>query len=378
VARDALKMSTDVLDWAAREAGESLPSLAESIAKRTSERERILQGELTVSQAKNVAARAGIPFGFLFLAEPPNLQRASIPDLRQRQSPNPLSKDFFEVLEDAENKQEWFIEHLRSLGDAEPLKVVGQFSYESRPKPQVVADSMRQALGLSSEDRRSAPTADSYFGLISKRAERAGILVMKSGIVKSNTRRALSPDEFQGFALADRIAPLVFVNGRDYEVAAVFTLVHELAHIWLGESGVTDTPQSRTRGLERLCNEIAAEFLVPRSEFLNVWSGPESVEALATHFRVSRWVIAIRALELGKIEQEECDALLKRRFPRKSSSGGDAFRTIPVRNSKRLTRELIASTLSGRTLIRHAAALLNIRADTVVALSRRGAILHAE
>jgi Zn-dependent peptidase ImmA (M78 family) len=201
---------------------------------------------------------------------------------------------------------------------------------------------------------------------------------MKSGIVKSNTHRALSPNEFQGFAIADRTTPVVFVNGRDYEVSAVFTLAHELAHIWLGETGVTDTPQSGVRGLERLCNTVAADLLVPRDEFLGMWRGLDAVEALASHFRVSRWVIAIRALELDKITQDQCDTVLQRRYPRRQTSGGNSFRTIPIRNSRRLTRELVASAMAGRTLIRHAAALLNVRADTVIALAQHRDAFDAE
>ena len=129
--------------------------------------------------------------------------------------------------------------------------------------------------------------------------------------------------------------------------------------------------------LQKLAN-FRALVLVPKTEFLKLWTDPSAVEKLSGHFKVSRWVIAIRALELGKITQKECDALLSRRYPRKKSDGGNPFRTIPVRNSKRLTRELIASAMSGRTLIRDAAALLNIRADTVTALARHGISLDAE
>ena len=195
-------MSVDVLGWAAREVGESLPSLAEAVTKRKSAQERILRGELTIAQAKKIAALTGVPFGFLFLSQPPTLARTTIPDLRQRPNPDPLSADFFDVLEDVENKQDWFLDHLRTTGESEPLDIVGRFEYSRRPAAQTVADHMRETLRLTPQDRRSAPKVEDYFTLLSKRAEAVGVLVMKSGIVKSNTHRALSPNEFQGVRIA--------------------------------------------------------------------------------------------------------------------------------------------------------------------------------
>lgn len=244
---DALTLSPDVLKWAADQAGKSFEALVQIIAKRDRDRTRVLEGRLTSPQAEKVAKLTGVPFGLLFLKEPPQLERPSIPDLRQTPDPSPLSRNFAEVLEDALRKQQWYIDHLREVG-AQPIPFVGKFADVGRPKTEDIAGDIKATLGLSSAVRTAARTADDYFTSIAVKAEAVGVLVMKSGIVKSNTKRPLSVKEFRGFALADPLAPLVFINGRDALVASVFTLVHELAHIWARAKRSLRPQQPRPKG----------------------------------------------------------------------------------------------------------------------------------
>ena len=367
----ALTLSPDVLKWAANQAGESLESLAQVVVKRERDRAAILVGRLTSPQAEKVAKLTGVPFGLLFLKKPPVIERPTIPDLRQTTEPAPLSRDFREVFEDTLRKQQWYLDRLRELG-ARPLGFVGKFAAHERAKSEDIASDIVSVLGLSPALRIAAKSTDEYFSLIAGKAEAAGVLVMKSGIVKSNTRRALSVKEFRGFAIVDPLAPLVFINGRDALVATVFTLVHELAHIWLGQSGISDLGTPALRGIERTCNRVAAEVLVPRAEFTREWSVSPMVDRIAKHFRVSRLVIARRALDLGRIDQAGYDALASATVAQpRTSGGGSAYRTIPTRNSKRLTSALVKSALAGETLLREAASLLSVRPETVMELGRR-------
>lgn len=368
---EALTLSPDVLRWAAGQAGESLESLTQAVVKRDRDRARMLEGKLTSPQAEKVAKLTGVPFGLLFLERPPEIKKPTIPDLRQTVDPAPLSNDFDDVLEDALRKQHWYVDHMRELG-AQPLKFVGKFGNQQRPSTDDVANDLVAELRFTPALRAVAKSTDEYFTLMAERAEAAGVLVMKSGIVRSNTKRPLSVREFRGFAIVDPLAPLVFINGRDAQVASVFTLVHELAHIWIGQSGVSDLGSAALKGVEQTCNRVAADVLVSRSDFLREWASSPDIERLARLFRVSRLVIARRALDLGKIDQTSYDALARAiRVPPRKSSGGSPYRTIPARNSKRFTTALVRSALTGETLLREAASLLNVRTQTVMELGRR-------
>lgn len=373
---EAITLSREVLDWAAEKAGGTLHSFAQDIAKRETDRDRIIGGRLTIPQAEKLAKKARIPFGYLFLSEPPEVQRPQIPDLRQVQDATPLSDDFYETLEDVLAKQQWFVEFLTEAGAAE-LPFVGRFSAGAIGNVEDIASDMRRELGISDEDRRKSPDAAAYFSAISAKAEARGVLVFKTSYVKANTHRPLSEREFRGFAIAHKVVPVVFVNGRDAQVAAVFTLMHELAHIWLGITGVSDViPNRLGNPVERLCNRVAADMLVPMDAFLARWTGPQDLERLAKYFRVSKLVIARRALDSKLVDQAFYDEVANTSQRVKSNGKPTALVTIPIRNSKKFTRTIVASAMSGQTLLRDAASLLNVKPDTVVALARAGHVEH--
>ena len=255
-------------------------------------------------QASRWADVTHVPFAYLFLSKPPE-GAPSIPDLRTiaGSASQAESADFIDALTSVEFKMDWYRDYRVSRG-AEKLPFVGRFLTRSQPTPDVVAKDMRQVLRLSADDRRTARNWDEYLRLLVTRAEEAGIWVMRSGVVGNNTHRPLSVDVFRGFAISDPVVPLVFINVRDARAAQIFTLAHELAHLWIGETGISDPfaenlAPAASGGVEALCNATAAELLVPRDEFEREWRPRdelvENASRLSTHFRVSRIVIAIRA-----------------------------------------------------------------------------------
>ncbi len=156
---------------------------------------------------------------------------------------------------------------------------------------------MAQAIGLDLADRPQSPNWSEALRRFISHVEQVGILVMVSGVVGSITHRALKVEEFRGFTLADPLAPLIFINGKNSKAAQTFTLAHGLVHLWLGESGVSDT-QAATQPderIERWCNAVAAELLVPLKKLRPVYD-PENelydeLQRLAGRFKVSTLVI---------------------------------------------------------------------------------------
>lgn len=203
--------------------------------------------------------------------------------------------------------------------------------------------------------------------------EAAGVMIMVSGVVGSNSHRKLDPEEFRGFALADTLAPLIFINGADTKAAQMFTLAHELAHIWLGASGISDAqavvfPDEQ---IERWCNAVAAEVLAPLEEVRSVHDPDaelqEEMQRLARRFKVSTLVALRRLFDAGAIDRqtfwssyhEELDRL--RRIDAGGAGGGNFYNTLGARVGKRFARALVGSTLEGQTLFQDAFRMLGIR-----------------
>ena len=229
---------------------------------------------------------------------------------------------------------------------------------------------MRHLLKFDIEERSQMPTwTDALRGFIGQ-ADALGILVMCSGVVLNNNYRRLDPEEFRGLALADELAPLVFVNGADTKAAQMFTLAHELAHIWLGQSAVSDVQalQLSEHEVEQWCNRVAAEFLVPlvvvSEEYRKGAELRGELDRLAKRFKVSTLVILRRIHDTGVMSKEEFWHAYKNELKRLLSitkgNGGDFYLTQAARVSKRFARALVISTLEGQTLHRDAFRMLGL------------------
>jgi len=361
--------SVPVLRWAAARARLSDEKLSQKFSKWAA----WLSGDAqpTLRQLEDFARLTHTAIGYFFLPEPPALD-LPVPDFRTvgDEALAQPSTELLDVIYLCQQRQDWYREYARLHG-LPALAFIGSARVDESPVS--VAVRMREVLKLSTEERRAlAGWGDALRQWIAK-AEDAGALVMASSIVGSNSHRKLDVEEFRGFALADNLAPVVFLNGADSKAAQMFTLAHELAHLWAGASGVSDVQVGRVpeQGIERWCNQVAAELLVPMDAFRAQYRPdepvPVAIQRLAREFKVSTLVALRRLFDAGYVNQNALwrhyrdEQQRLRQLERRESGGGDFYRTLGARTSKRFARAIVSSALEGRASFTEAFRMLGIR-----------------
>ncbi|TAK24844.1 MAG: ImmA/IrrE family metallo-endopeptidase [Chloroflexota bacterium] len=323
----------------------------------------------TLKQVEAFAKVTHTPVGYLFLPAPP-VERVPIPDLRTRKN-RPIdtpSPDLLDTLYQCQQRQSWYREFAQWVGEA-PRDFVGSVL----PSDDVTrtATQMRSVLQLDLEARRQCSTWTEALRKLIEQADSVGVLVMVNGVVGNDNHRKLDPDEFRGFALADTLAPLVFVNGADTKAAQMFTLVHELVHVWIGETALSnlDMATDSTNEIERFCDRVAAELLVPLAviadEFDTRFALQAEVDRLARRFKVSTLVILRRLFDATKLSRDAYWAAygseLKRLGAKSNDGGGNFYLTLGARAGKRFARAVVVSALEGRSSFTEAFRLLGFR-----------------
>jgi len=323
----------------------------------------------TLKQLESLARAVHAPVGYFFLSEPLD-EPIPIPDFRtvgsvslRRPSPDLLDTVYL-----CQQRQDWYRGFARMEGE-DRLAFVGSARVVS--DVETVAADIRAALRFDLEERRALPSWTDALRRFIDQADALGILVMVSGVVRNNTHRKLDPGEFRGFALVDDLAPLVFVNGADTKAAQMFTLAHELAHLWLGESALSDaSPDSLPpQAVEAWCNRVAAELLVPlavlREDYRRGEDLTDALTRLARRFKVSTLVILRRIHDAGGLTREQfrqaydTESERLRAIPG-GGGGGDFYRTQTARVGKRFARAIVASTLEGGTSFTESLRLLGV------------------
>ncbi len=360
-------VTPNLLRWARERAGYSIDALTRRFPKI----EAWERGEVqpTFRQLEAFGKATHTPIGFLFLPEPP-VESVPIPDFRTIANvhvdhPSP---DLLDTLYLCQQRQDWYRDFAQSTHEP-----VLEFVGSARLGDNVVetAARMRHALGLDLEERGQLTTWADALRRFIEQADAIGVLVMVSGVVGSNNRRGLDPQEFRGFALSDPLAPLVFVNGADTKAAQMFTLAHELAHIWLGQSGVSDAEARIVpdREVERWCNRVAAELLVPLETLRDELDPRADLETelkrLARRFKVSTLVVLRRLHDAGWLSRDKLWAAYEVELTNlralSRESGGSFYSTLGARVSKRFARALVVSTLEGHTAFTETFRMLGLK-----------------
>ena len=368
-----ITLQPDVLRWA-RERAKLQP---EELAKKmgVKQPERVLKweddGVISVAQVDKLAKCTYTPLGYLYSKEPPD-DRLPIADFRTREGTPPPSPDLLDTVYLMQRRQAWMREELIEEGD-EPLEFVGAYGLDSQPRN--VAIAMREALQLPDGWAQAEGTKNDALRRLRNRLDAAGVLVCFNGVVGNNTRRKLDPKEFQGFAIADDYAPLIFVNNADFKAAQIFTLAHELAHLFIAKTGVStlEALQPSPDDTEKFCDEAAAEFLVPAEELRAFWSrcGTNNpFRAIATKFKVSSIVAARRALDLKLISKEVFFNFYKANAKEwdgnqpREDDGGNFWNTQKWRIGPRFATAIVRAVKEERMLYREAYNLTGLWGDT--------------
>lgn len=333
----------------------------------------------TLRQAQVLAHKMYIPLGYLYLSAPP-VEKLPLPDFRKVSgSPKPPSPAFIDVLYDALRKQDWYREY-QKLEGAEPATFVGKFSLND--SIEAIASDIRDTIGVNESMRRRARNWENFLADFIHCTEAKGILVLRQGIVGNNTFRKLDIQEFRGFAISDNIAPLVFINDQDVRVAKIFTLAHELAHLWIGKSGISNLDFSKRSteqesNIDRFCDQIAAETLTPADDFKGYWgfqpSIEENIDYLVRRYRVSRFVVLRRAYDLDLITLSDYRTYYQafweyKKVPKMKQDGG-FYQLFLCRNSNAFTLALLGSAIEGKVSYIDAARLLNVKMKSLMGIS---------
>lgn len=360
-------ISNHMLNWAMDRAGVTIEDFPRSFPPV----QKWLDGECkpTVKQLEAFSRKVFLPYGFLLLPDPPD-EKLPIPYFRgdSRLTEN-VSVNVYDTILTIQNRQDWLRSYLIDNGHEE-LPFVGKFD-ESSGVSEIV-DDIRNELGLNPNWAEEFPSWEKALSHLVELIEDIGIITSFNGVVGNNTYRKIALEECRGFVIVDKYAPFLFVNNSDYKSAQMFTIVHELAHIWTGKSAGFDfrKMQPADDPIEQLCDKVAAEFLVPEAEFIAEWRKNKNIKSVARKFKVSQIVIARRALDTGQWSKrdffafyddyQQTEVIKKNR----TSAGGDFYATARKKVSITFASHIHNAVKSGKLMYRDAYRLTSLKGDT--------------
>lgn len=394
-----------ILIWARESAGlevdEAVARLGLTSTEKLSGAEKLARLESgeqkpTRSQLSKIAATYRRPLLTFYLPEPPARGDRGEDFRRAPTSVSPRENALLDtLLRDIRARQEMVRELVQEDDEFTTSPLVGAFRMENGVE--AVARGITTALDFeNTAAKRAKLDTDSLFKLLRAKADGAGFFVLLVGDLGSH-HSALSADVFRGFAIADPVAPFIVINDQDARAARSFTLIHELAHVAIGQSGVSgmpdrETPHDNHALIERFCNDVAGEFLLPdaqlgaKPEPLNsgdVGATHEVIAQIATRWCVSEPMVAYRLNRKGWIGSSVYDQLVanftarwrdqkqKTRDANKEDEGGPSYYVVRQSKLGNALLEVVRRTLRDHTLTHtKAAKVLGVKPSSVEPLLR--------
>ena len=331
----------------------------------------------TFNKIREVSRATGIPLGYFLLKIPPN-EDLTFVNYRTIDSVNlqKPSRNLITTMHDMELVQEWMHNYMHSNNLAKN-SYVGSLENANYSD---MANIIRMRLDLPSNWFSKVKTNEESFKFLRNLISNIGIVVMMSGIVRNNTTKTLSIDEFRAFALIDEYAPLIFINNNDSVNGKLFSLIHEFVHIGLGKNSLYNDRYSdslKVNKEEVICNAIAAEILVPQDSFIKKWDliskkitdKEEIINILAGTFKCGATVIARKALDNKYIDYSVYSSIANKavqtyKKSKRKSDGGNFYNTLSSRIDSHFINYLIGSVEQGDTLYSEAYRLTNTNRQT--------------
>ncbi len=363
-----VKISPETLLWATERSGLKADSLFEIYPKALDWIRE--ESEPTVKQLESFAKKIHIPFGFLFLNKPPE-ERLPITFYRSNgkvvQTPPLVVKD---LVNQIKSKQEWLRDFLVE-NNYDELDFIGSLKNFNNINYVNAADIIRAALELS-ETWYHETKKDKSFRYWIDKIEKNRIFIISTGYVGHN-RRNVDVEICKGFTLVDTICPFIYINTNNLGGGRIFTLIHELVHIFVGNSiGISYDPiHPASQPLEKFCDAVASEILVPTSFFIVSWNSntdsfSEKISRLASQYHVSKLVIAKKALDSNFIQQSDFWKFYNyyTNIPFKKTSGGQFWNSKPYEVSRKFYSFVDIALKQGKILPSNAYKLTNMKANT--------------
>lgn len=363
-----VKISPKTLVWATERSGLNVDSLFEIYPKALDWIRE--ESEPTVKQLESFAKKIHVPFGFLFLNTPPE-EKIPVTFYRSNgevvKNPPLVVKD---LVNQIKAKQEWLKDFLIE-SNYDELAFIGSLKNYEKFDSIEAGKLIRSALKIN-ETWYEETKKDKSFRYWIDKIEKNRIFIISTGFVSHN-KRTVDVEICKGFTLVDNFCPFIYINTNNLGGGRIFTLIHELVHVFVGNSiGIGYNPiHPSSQPLEKFCDKVASEILVPSSFFEVSWNSYndsyyDKFSRLANQYHVSKLVIAKKALDSNFIQQSDFWEFYNfyTSIPFKKSSGGTYWNSKPYEVSRKFYSFVDAALKQGRILPSNAYKLTNMKANT--------------
>lgn len=301
------KVNHKILSWARETAGYSPDEAAKKLALSPRSLAAIEAGEKAPSskQLQNMAEKYRRPLLTFYMSEIPSAAERGQDFRTLPEAPEPGTNALVDaLLRDVIVRQELVRSSLEEAEEDEPHAFVGSASMADGPTR--IATAIQNALKFDRAMFREQPNVTEAFKALRNAAERIGVFVILQGNLGTH-HSDIDARIFRGFALSDKIAPFVVINEKDSRAAWSFTLLHELAHIWLGQTGIS--AYNGDIAVEKFCDSVASAFLLNPDELAEVDTRhaasqdelAEQVGSFAGARNLSRKMVAYNLWRAGRI-----------------------------------------------------------------------------